>query len=235
MDARYDTPLTNQNIINAILAKANLGDTNTRVVVPRDIWRSLLYYRMDTTNELKMPSLARNLVDTNAVQVMGDWINSLDGTPALAPPVITPNGGTFVNPVNVTLQSTNAGASVYYTLDGTLPTTNSFLYSAPFAVTSNTIVTASAFETGFNNSFASSAQFTIHPPVYFTSSIGFSNSVFELGLSGIAGKSYVLQVSTNLTDWTALSTNIAPSNLFNLSDPNAANFRQRFYRAIELP
>ena len=190
---------------------------------------------MDTTNELKMQPLARNLVDTNAVQLMGDWINSLNGTPALAPPIITPNGGTFLNPINVTLQSTNVGASIYYTLDATLPTINSFLYSAPFPVTSNTIVTASAFETGFNNSFAASAQFTIHPPVYFTSGIGFSNTVFELQLSGTASKSYVLQVSTNLMDWTALSTNIAPGNLFILTDTNAANFQQRFYRAIELP
>ena len=64
---------------------------------------------------------------------------------------------------------------------------------------------------------------------------GFSNTVFELKLSGIAGKSYVLQVSTNLTDWLPLSTNTAPSNLFNLADPNAGNFQHRFYRVIELP
>jgi len=126
------------------------------------------------------------------------------------------------------------GASVYYTLDATQPTTNSLLYSVPFAVTSNTIVTASAFETGFNNSFAATALFTIRVPVYFTSG-AFTNNVFELQLSGIAGKSYVLQVSTNLTDWTPLSTNTPSSDLFNLTDLNAANFPSRFYRVIELP
>jgi uncharacterized repeat protein (TIGR03806 family) len=235
LDARFDTPLTNQNIINAILAKANLGDPNTRVVVPRDIWRSLLYYRMNTTNALKMPPLARNLVDTNAVAVMADWINSLPGTPALAPPALTPDGGTFVNSVNVTLQSTNLGATYYYTLDSTLPTTNSFLYSTPFAVTSNVTVTASAFEPGYNNSFAATAMFTIRPPVYFTSGGAFSNNVFELQLSGVAGMSYVLQVSTNLTVWSSLSTNTAPANLFNLSDTNTTGFPYRFYRVQELP
>jgi uncharacterized repeat protein (TIGR03806 family) len=234
MDARYDTPLTNQNIINAILAKANLGDTNARVVVPKDIWRSLLYYRMNTTNDLKMPQLARNLIDTNAVAVMGDWINSLTGTPALAPPIISPNGGSFVGPTNVTLLSTNVGASIYYTFDGSLPTTNSFLYSAPFAVTSNTLVTASAFQNGYINSFASSAQFIVRPPIYFTS-VGFSNRVFVLGFSGVSGKSYVLSASSNLTTWSDLSTNVAPANLFNLTDPNAGNAQLRFYRVRELP
>ena len=58
----------------------------------------------------------------------------------MAPPTITPNGGTFAPSVNVTLQSTNNNATLYYTLDGTLPTTNSFLYSAPFVLTNTAIV-----------------------------------------------------------------------------------------------
>jgi hypothetical protein len=234
-DARYDTPLTNQNIINGMLAKANLGDTNTRVVVPVDIWRSLLYYRINTTNSLKMPPLDRNVIDTNAVSVMAQWIDSLPGTPALAPPTITPNGGTFVSSVDVSIQSTNVGAIYYYTLDSSLPTTNSFLYTAPFAVSSHVTVTASAFESGFNNSFATAAQFTIRPPIYFTTGGAFSNNVFVMQFSGVAGMSYVLQGSTNLKEWSALSTNIAPANLFNLSDTNTIGVPYRFYRVLELP
>ncbi len=47
--------------------------------------------------------------------------------------------------VIVTLASTTAGASIYYTVDGSTPTTNSPKYLAPFLVASNLTLNAIAF------------------------------------------------------------------------------------------
>jgi uncharacterized repeat protein (TIGR03806 family) len=236
-DARYDTALTNQNIINALPQKGDLGIDNARMVAPKDIWRSVLFLRMNTTDSaIKMPTLARNLIDTNAVEVIGDWINSLPGTPAVPPPIINPPGGTFSGPVTVTLQSPDTNATVYYTLDGTLPSTSSLLYNGPFSLSSSTLVRANAVQNNFITSAAASAQFNIGSGIGFTLAGGyFSNGVFYLELSAPPGQPYILQGSTNMTNWVPVSTNVPASTPFLLSDPGTANFRYRFYRALQLP
>lgn len=235
IDARYDTPLVNQHVIGETAQKGDLGFDNALIVTPKDIWRSVLYQRLDTTNEsVKMPNLARNLIDTNAVSVLASWINSLDGIPALAPPAIVPAGGVFTNSVLVSLQHTNGTATFRYTLDSSLPTTNSVLYSGPFLITNSAVVRANAYATGFNYSVAPSANFVEWMPFQFLAP-QYTNNIFLTGVSGVSGKSYVFQATTNFTDWVSLSTNTAPMDLFNLIDTNAANFPRRFYRAIELP
>jgi mono/diheme cytochrome c family protein len=226
-DGRYDTPLANQNIVYGGLDP--LSD-NQAMVVPRDIWRSEMYQRAGSlSNAFKMPPLAKSLLDTNALAVIASWINSLPGTPALAPPLINPNGGSYVGDVKVSLQPPDTNASIYYTLDGSLPTTNSSLYSGTVDLLSNVTLTASAFETGYNNSFAAAAVFSIQP-IQFTSVTYSKNLGIQFGVFGITGSNYVLQATTNFSSWTNLSTNLATTNPFILFDARASNYPSRFYR-----
>jgi len=231
-DARYDTPLAQQNITNYPAAFSLGISDNACVVKARDIWRSVLLSRINTLDQdIQMPDF-RNLIDTNAVQVITDWINSLPGTPALAPPVILPNGGWFVSTVNLTLQSPDTNATIYYTLDGSLPTTNSSRYATALTLVSNVTVSAMAAETNFDNSVAASALFFVQP-LHFIAANFLTNQQLQLGFMGVAGSNYVLQASTNLTTWTTLSTNTAVTNWFNFIDPKATNFPYRYYRVLQ--
>jgi cytochrome c553 len=228
-DARYDTSLANQNITN-YPATFSLGYDHACIVRAEDVWRSMIWQRMNTTNTaIQMPPLARHLIDTNGVAALAAWINSLPGTPALAPPVITPNGGSYIGSVSVTLAPPATNASLYYTLDGSLPTTNSFLYAGAFNLFSNATVSANAFEAGYYNSVAASAVFQVQP-LYFTAESFLASRQFQLSFSGVTGSNYVLQATTNFVNWTPIATNLALTNVFNLVDPNASNYPFRFYR-----
>jgi len=52
----------------------------------------------------------------------------------------------------------------------------------------------------------------------------------SLQLSGLEGRSYVIQASTNLLQWENVSTNLVSGGGLNFTDARAVNFRQRFYR-----
>jgi hypothetical protein len=80
-DARFDIPLADQHIVGAP-AGVTLGITDARIVMPGDTSRSVLYQRIiSTLPTVKMPPLAHNEVDTEAVQTFRDWINNLPTLP----------------------------------------------------------------------------------------------------------------------------------------------------------
>ena len=80
-------------------------------------------------------------------------------TAFLATPTISPNGLAFTNSVVVTLADATPGSAIYYTLDGTLPTTNSILYTGAFTVVNTLNLQAIAAKSGAVNSGVTSASF----------------------------------------------------------------------------
>jgi len=54
---------------------------------------------------------------------------------------------------------------------------------------------------------------------------------FSVVLTGVAGGSYLVETSEDLKTWTALVVLVLPDGGLEFLDPNAAAFKQRFYRA----
>lgn len=99
-------------------------------------------------------------VANGKVYVGGQNILSVYGAANfLATPVISPNGGTFTNTVTITFTDAVPGVTFYYTLDGSTPTTNSALYTGPFALTRTAGINVVAAMPGSPNSVFATATF----------------------------------------------------------------------------
>lgn len=75
-DARFDTPLVTQGIINGDV-RNTFGIPDGKIVAPGDLTRSLLHRRMGSTSMAEqMPPVTRNVVDTVALDVLSEWIRT---------------------------------------------------------------------------------------------------------------------------------------------------------------
>jgi uncharacterized repeat protein (TIGR03806 family) len=159
-DARYDTPLEKQALIDGPVL-IDQGIDRPRVISPHDIWRSIAYMRIDTVGDIRMPPLARATIDQKGVQLLGEWINSLPGIAVLAPPAISPQGGTYARPVEISLTAAEPGAEIRYTVDGSRPGRSDMLYAKPIKLTSAAVIRARAFKQGFTRSITAQEVFII--------------------------------------------------------------------------
>ena len=81
--------------------------------------------------------------------------------PTCITPTFSPAAGTFASAQNVTISSETDGATIYYTVDGTEPTTESNVYSRAIPVNETTTIKAFAAKADYSNSAVASATYTI--------------------------------------------------------------------------
>lgn len=81
----------------------------------------------------------------------------------VATPSALPSSGTYLGPQTVTLSCTTPYSQIRYTMDGSVPTEASTLYSEPFLVSTSRTLTARAFRPNWLTSFSNIAYYTIIP------------------------------------------------------------------------
>jgi uncharacterized repeat protein (TIGR03806 family) len=159
-DVRYDTPLEKQGLIDGPVL-IDQGIDRPRVISPHDIWRSIIYMRANTVDDIKMPPIARETIDQKGVKLLQEWITGLPGRSVLDPPAVSPAGGTFGGPVEVSLTEREPGADIRYTLDGSVPGPSDMRYEKPIELTGPAVVRARAYKDGFTRSITTQQVFIV--------------------------------------------------------------------------
>ncbi|MDH4200646.1 MAG: chitobiase/beta-hexosaminidase C-terminal domain-containing protein, partial [Spirochaetia bacterium] len=123
--------------------------------------------------------------------------------PSAAAPTFSPLPGSYTTTQSVSISST-AGATIYYTIDGTTPTTASTVYSVPISVTgsgTSTTIKAFAVKAGLLASAVSTGVYTIDttPPTLTTVTLVSNNANTILAKVGD-------QITLSITASEALST-----------------------------
>jgi lysophospholipase L1-like esterase len=76
----------------------------------------------------------------------------------VAPPTITPPSGTaFDSMMTISITEATSGATIYYTTDGSTPTTTSTAYGGPFVVANSSVIKAVAVSSNISSAITSAA------------------------------------------------------------------------------
>ena len=112
-----------------------------------------------TSTKFVVPTISNGKVyvtGSGTVSVYG----LLAGSQATATPVISQAGQSFATTISVTITDSTAGATIYYTIDGTTPTSASTKYTAAITVSSTETITAIATANALLNSQPASQTYT---------------------------------------------------------------------------
>ena len=164
---------------------------------------STIYYTLDgSTPSVSSPVYSGpiTLKSTTTIQAMASAPGYLQSaitsgifvdSQQVTTPTFNPASGTFAQALSVTISDSTAGTTIYYTTDGSTPTTSSTQYTAPVLVSSTETLNAVAVAPGLTNSTVASATYTLN--------IGQTGINFPVGFAGTQG-TMILNGNADLDD-----------------------------------
>lgn len=128
-------------------------------------------------------------------------------TPTVATPVFSPGGGSYGSLTNIIISCTTAGAAIYYTTNGNIPTTgdNYINNGGSVYVFGVTTLKAKAFASGYLDSAVATATYTINAAPFVYAGVQQIISSSPTTLQGIVTDDGLTGGGTQFTNWTKIN------------------------------
>jgi gliding motility-associated-like protein len=181
------------------LVSGNELHPNFRLTQTKNEWIILSDANLAVQDSIKIVNLTKNDHSIGRqTNGSGVWKLFLTPTPNAAnvgginfyttTPIFSVNPGFYPGAQSVTITCPDAGSTIRYTLDGSVPTTTSTLYSGPINIPTTKVLRAKAFSTN-EPSFTKSGTYFINVDhtIPVLSVAGFGNNSVQTLLDGDAG------------------------------------------------
>jgi hypothetical protein len=123
-------------------------------------------------------------------------------------PFANPIGGFYTAPQTVVLNDAEAGVTIYYTLDGTLPTKSSTVYAAPIHIgAGTTVLKAIAADASGNVSDVMTAIYVVNPVSVVSTTLNLANGYNLVSLPFSASINVLGTHITEVYEWTGVLWN----------------------------
>ncbi|MBO7586768.1 MAG: chitobiase/beta-hexosaminidase C-terminal domain-containing protein [Bacteroidales bacterium] len=140
-------------------------------------------------------STSRVIIDSVVVYGVPGIVHNNVATPEITPA----SGFVYAASQTVTITCATAGASIYYTTDGSIPTQNSTLYTEPFTIDSNVTIKAKAFKDGDMPSLVATATYEFPVTVANIAAFKAANTATNSTVYKIAGDvTFVFKSGSNI-------------------------------------
>jgi len=207
------------------LTLSGTGFTPASLVSANGQYRAVTYVNSTT---LSVPMTAADIAATGAFQVFVENFPTgsngcavfgettflvTGGVPPATIPVFSPVAGTYKTAESVTITDANAGATIYYTINGGTPTTASTLYTGPVSVAESETLKAIALATGYSQSGVGSAKYTIEQPAatpVFSPAAGTYKAIESVTITDASAGATIYYTTNGSTPTTASSKYTGP-------------------------